>query len=63
MKKKYKELNKRNLIKAIKKGILPTEKGCCDGFGKHKQHMSRFVHKNNIDVKAIRKEIHDKFFA
>lgn len=53
--------NKKNLIKAYKLGLLPSD--IAIGFGKHKQQISRFNKKNNIDVKSIRRNIYDKFFA
>lgn len=61
--KKYskKEFNKKNLIKALEKGLLASE--ACIGFGKHKQQISRFIKKNNIDVKAIRSKIYSKYFG
>lgn len=55
-----KEFNKKNLIKALSKGLLPTQ--CAIGFKKHKQEISRFMKKHNIDVKSIRSKIYEKFF-
>jgi len=55
-----KEFNLKNLIKALKQGLSPTE--CSRGFKKHKQEISRFMRKNNIKIVNIRKEIYDKVF-
>jgi len=54
------ELTVKNLKKALSKGLSPTE--CSHGFKKHKQQISRFMAKYNINLKDIRKKIYDETF-